>query len=37
MYHVVNALGDLPMLEPRGGSVIKSHGGKPYLDQRILI
>jgi len=36
MYHVVNALAALTMLEPRGGSVIESHGGKPYLDQRIL-
>jgi hypothetical protein len=36
MYHVVNALADLPVREARGASVTMSHGGKPYLDQRIL-
>jgi acetoacetate decarboxylase len=36
MYHVVNALADLPVREARGASVTMSHGGKPYLDQQIL-
>jgi hypothetical protein len=37
MHHVVNALADLPVIEPRGGAVILSHGGKTYRDQRVLI
>ena len=36
MYHVVNALAGLPILEARGGSVTWSRGGKPYLDQQVL-
>lgn len=36
MHHVVNALANLPIVEARGGSVIHSHGGKSYQDQRIL-
>jgi acetoacetate decarboxylase len=36
MYHVVNALADLPVREMRDGSVTVSRGGKSYLDQRIL-
>ncbi len=36
MYHVVNALAELPVVEPRGGSVLHSRGGKTYRDQRIL-
>jgi hypothetical protein len=36
MAHVVNALADLPVIEPRGGSVVHSHGGKSFLDQRVL-
>ena len=37
MYHVVNALAELPLIEPRGGRVQYSRGGKPYLDQRTLL
>ncbi|CAB3770894.1 hypothetical protein GQ57_22550 [Burkholderia sp. MSh2] len=37
LQHVVNALADLPVLESRGASVIHSRGGKPYLDQRVLV
>jgi hypothetical protein len=33
MYHVVNALAALPILETRGSSVTWSRGGKSYLDQ----
>ena len=36
MHHVVNALAELPVIEPRGGSVIFSRGGKTYRDQRVL-
>jgi len=36
MHHVVNALADLPIIEPRGATVMHSRGGKPYRDQRIL-
>lgn len=36
MAHVVNALADLPVLEPRGASLVRSRGGKTYRDQRIL-
>lgn len=37
MYHVVNALAELPAIEPRGGRVQRSRGGKPYLDQKVLL
>jgi hypothetical protein len=37
MYHVVNALAELPVVEPRSGSVIISRGGKSLRDQRVLI
>jgi hypothetical protein len=36
MFHVVNALADLPVLEIAGASVTISHGGRPYLDQHVL-
>jgi acetoacetate decarboxylase len=36
MVNVVNALADLPILEPRGGTLTHSRGGKPYFDQRVL-
>ncbi|MGH8782876.1 acetoacetate decarboxylase family protein [Paraburkholderia sp.] len=36
MAHVVNALADLPILETRGGSVVRARGGKSYRDQRVL-
>jgi len=37
MYHVVNALSDLPMLSSRGASIVTTRGGKSNLDQRILV
>ena len=37
MYHVVNALAALPVIEARGGTVTRSHGGKSYRDQRVLL
>jgi len=37
IYHVANALAELPVIEPRGGSVILSRGGKSFRDQRVLI
>jgi hypothetical protein len=37
MYHVVNALAELPVTESRGGSLILSRGGKSLRDQRVLI
>lgn len=37
MYHVVNALAELPVIEARGASVIHSRGGKSYRDQRVLV
>jgi acetoacetate decarboxylase len=37
MYHVVNALAALPVIEARGGTVTLSHGGKSYRDQRVLV
>jgi hypothetical protein len=37
MEHVVNALADLPIIEPRGASITQSRGGKSYRDQRVLI
>ncbi len=36
MYHIVNALAELPVIESRGGSVIFSRGGKSLRDQRML-
>lgn len=36
MYHVVNALSDLPVLSSRGASIATTRGGKSYLDQQIL-
>lgn len=36
MYHVINALAELPVLEPRGGSIARTRGGKSYRDTRIL-
>jgi len=36
MYHVVNALADLPVLSSRPASIVTTRGGKSYLDQRIL-
>jgi acetoacetate decarboxylase len=36
MYHVVNALADFPVLSSRGAWIVKTRGGKSYLDQRIL-
>jgi hypothetical protein len=36
MYHVVNALAELPVIETRGGSLTVSRGGKTYRDQRVL-
>ena len=35
MYHVVNALADLPVLSARAGSIATTRGGKSNLDQRI--
>jgi hypothetical protein len=37
MHHVVNALAALPVIEPRGGAVTRSRGGKSYRDQRVLL
>ena len=36
LYHVVNGLAALPVIEMRGGSITESHGGKTFLDQRVL-
>ena len=36
LHHVVNALAALPVIETRGGTVTRSHGGKSYRDQRVL-
>jgi acetoacetate decarboxylase len=36
MYHVVNALADLPVLETRGGSFTVMRGGRNYRDQKML-
>jgi acetoacetate decarboxylase len=36
MYHVVNALADLPILSTGAASIAVTRGGKSYLDQRIL-
>jgi acetoacetate decarboxylase len=36
MHHIVNALAALPIIEPRGGSVTRSRGGKTFRDQRVL-
>jgi Acetoacetate decarboxylase (ADC) len=37
MHHVVDALAELPIIEPRGGSLTYSRGGKTYRDQRVLV
>ncbi len=37
MYHVVNALADLPILASRGGSIACTQGGKSYRDTKILM
>jgi hypothetical protein len=36
MFHVVNALADLPVIERRGALLTQSHGGKDLRDQREL-
>jgi len=36
IHHVVNALAELPIIEPRGGSLTHSRGGKRGRDQRAL-
>ena len=36
MYHVVNALAELPVSSPRGGLIMTTRGGKSYRDQQIL-
>jgi acetoacetate decarboxylase len=36
MYHVVNALADVPVLSARAACIANTRGGKSYLDQRIL-
>jgi len=36
MYHIVNALADLPVLSSRAASIATTRGGKSNLDQRIL-
>jgi acetoacetate decarboxylase len=36
MYHVVNALTDLPVLSLRGASIATTRGGKSNIDQRVL-
>ena len=36
MYHIVNALADLPVLSVRAASIATTRGGKSNLDQRIL-
>jgi hypothetical protein len=36
MFHIVNALSDLPILERRGAVLTQSHGGKDLSDQREL-
>ncbi len=37
LYHVVNSLAGLPIIEMRGGSVTRSRGGKTFRDQRVLV
>jgi hypothetical protein len=37
LHHVVNALAELPIIEPRGGSLTHSRGGKSSRDQRVLV
>jgi Acetoacetate decarboxylase (ADC) len=37
MHHIVNALAELPIIEPRGGSITHSRGGKSLRDQRVLV
>lgn len=36
MFHIVNALADLPQIESRGASIIDSRGTKDLSDQRVL-
>jgi hypothetical protein len=36
MYHVVNALAELPVLSSCGGLIATTRGGKSYRDQQIL-
>lgn len=36
MYHIANVLAALPVLEPRGASVMLCRGGSDYFDQRVL-
>lgn len=36
MFQIVNTLADLPMLEMRGGSFVKSHGKGDLSDQRMI-
>jgi hypothetical protein len=36
MYHVGNALADLPVSSSRGGLIMTTRGGKSYRDQQIL-
>ena len=37
LHHVVNALAALPVIETRGSTITRSHGGKSYRDQRVLV
>jgi hypothetical protein len=36
MFHIVNALADLPVLEMRGAALVHSRGAKDLSDQRVL-
>jgi Acetoacetate decarboxylase (ADC) len=36
MFQIINALADLPIIEPRGGSISDSRGAKDLSDQRVL-
>jgi acetoacetate decarboxylase len=36
MYHVVNALAELPVLAPREASIMRTLGGKSYRDTRVV-
>ncbi len=36
MFHIVNALADLPVVEYRSASIVESHGGKDIGDQKRL-
>jgi hypothetical protein len=37
MFHVVNALAELPVIEARGGTMTVSCGNKWSRDQRVLL